>query len=160
MTFSADISLSNPLSDVLNAARSLDWPCQAFQDGEMVLRAGNLDVFLRWSDMENALYLSCACNSYVQTNETQPLTELLALINEKTTLGFFSFCKGIRFPLYRYTLLVDPNDDSGSGQMSRLLSRAVQECLLFSPCFDALLLRGKSPEEAISLGLLVPMGRA
>ena len=117
-------------------------------------------LYFAWNDEMEAIHFTCAFDLRVPQNKRSPITELLALANEKLWLGHFSVWEEEMLPLFRHVLLLRGTRGPSSAQINDLVETALSECERFYPAFQYVIWGGKSATEAVAASMLDIHGEA
>lgn len=154
----------NPLDVVEEIFDSYHWMFQRTNDGELVAevtgRWGSYDIALRWRSRLGSLELTCAFDLQVPTGRRSAIYELLAMINDRVSVGHFEVATDASQPAYRYTLLLRGSVGASVEQLEDIVEIAVDEINRFYPAFQFVVWGGRHPAEAVAGVMLEAIGEA
>ncbi len=109
----------------------------------------DLLLFFAWEEKLKCLHMSCFMDIESTINNKSKIFELLALINENLWLGHFSYWTEREIPIFKHAVLVDEKDTHFEEKLHQMIDIAVDECEKMYPVFQAVLVQGLSPHQAL-----------
>lgn len=163
-TSKAAAAPGNPLDFIQEVSLANNWHVERATDDELILdlpgRKNLVKCYFVWHEEMGALLLSSVIEMSISVMRLPALYALLSMINERLWLGHFDCQPEDNIILYRYTLLLRGTLSITFEQIEDIIETAMNECERFSPAFHYVLLEKKSPEEALDLTSLDPIGEA
>jgi len=154
----------NPLDVVEEIFNSYHWTFQRTNDGELVAevigRWGSYHIALRWHSTIGSLELNCAFDLQVPTRRKPAIYELLAMINDRISVGHFQVTTDASRPAYCHTLLLRGAVGASVEQLEDIVEIAVDEVNRFYPAFQFVVWGGRPPAEAVAGVMLEAVGEA
>ena len=154
----------SPLDVVEQVVSANDWTFERRSDEEMAVQVPghwcDYSLFFSWSDMTNAVHVTCAFDMRVPVPRRRDVRELLALINEKMWLGHFGVWEDEGLPMFCHFLPLRGALGPSPEQMEDVVDTAVVECERFYPAFQYVIWGGKTPAEAVALAMVDTQGEA
>ena len=151
----------NPLDFIEQLFEANDWPIQRDANDQVriacEINGVDLDGFFYWNEEEKILRFSVPLQVVLPKRLPEKLYELLYYLNEKSFLGAVSIAGEVL--AYEYPLLIKDSEFT-EGQLTSILSYAVQQSVILPPIFQLFFYGGKSPKDAIQYGCLEPVGEA
>lgn len=152
----------NPLEVIEEIVLNKDWSCDRRGPDELAIEIVgqwcDFSLYFAWSESAGALHFSCAFDLRVPPNKRDEISRLLALVNEKMWLGFFSYWEEEGLPLFRHTMLM--RGTPKVEQLEDLLEIALNECNRFYPAFQFVIWGGKTAREAVDAAMIETVGEA
>ena len=109
----------------------------------------NMLLFFAWEEHLHCLHISCLMNIDSSASDTGKIFELLALINEDLWLGHFSYWNERKMPMFKHSLIVNPEEGDFFSRLEQVVSIAVSECEHMYPVFKAVLTQNMSPRQVL-----------
>ena len=109
----------------------------------------NMLLFFAWEEHLRCLHISCLMNIDSPTADTGKIFELLALVNEDMWLGHFSYWNERKMPMFKHSLIINPDESDFFGKLEQVFSIAVSECEQMYPIFKAVLTQNMSPRQVL-----------
>lgn len=109
----------------------------------------NMLLFFAWEEHLRCLHISCLMNINSQIKDCGKIFELLALINENLWLGHFSFWSEHQMPIFKHSVIVQPEEKDFEGRLNQIIAIAVNECEHMYPVFNAVMTQNISPRQAL-----------
>lgn len=109
----------------------------------------NMLLFVAWEQSLCCLHLSCLMNINAKISDLSRVFELLALVNENLWLGHFSFWSAHKMPIFKHSVIINPNEVDFLGKIEQMMEIAVNECEQMYPVFDAVITNRVSPQQAL-----------
>ena len=154
----------NPIDMLEELVAVNEWRHERSADEEMVVEFRGqwceYRMFFVWQEDLGALYFSCLFDMKIPAGKRPPVSELLAMINERLWLGHFDLSSEEMSPMYRHTVLLRGTNGIVAEQLEDLLETAIGECERFYPAFQFALWGGKKPHEAMEAAMLETVGEA
>lgn len=154
MRLASEICLTNnPIDSAEHVFNRKAWGFERRGRDEVALEIegkwGNLLFFFAWEEHLRCLHISCMMNIETQISDYGKIFELLALINENLWLGHFSYWSEHKMPLFKHSLIIEPNEPDLENKLEQLIQIAANECEQIFPVFHAVLNQGIPPQQAI-----------
>jgi hypothetical protein len=157
-------SADNPIDLVEQIVAANEWTFERAADDELAVEiAGrwcDYRLFFAWREDASALHFSCAFDMRVPKQKRAPVHGLLAMVNEKMWLGHFDLWSEDGLPIFRHAMLLRGTSGATSEQIEDLVNVALSESERFYPAFQFVIWGGKSPEDAVAMALIDPVGEA
>ena len=154
----------NPIDMLEELVSVNEWRHERSADEEMVVEFRGqwceYRMFFVWQEDLGALYFSCLFDMKIPAGKRPPVSELLAMINERLWLGHFDLSSEEMSRMYRHTVLLRGTSGIVAEQLEDLLETAIGECERFYPAFQFALWGGKKPQEAMEAAMLETVGEA
>jgi hypothetical protein len=154
----------NPIDMLEELVSVNEWRHERSADEEMVVEFRGqwceYRMFFVWQEDLGALYFSCLFDMKIPAGKRPPVSELLAMINERLWLGHFDLSSEEMSPMYRHTVLLRGTSGIVAEQLEDLLETAIGECERFYPAFHFALWGGTKPHEAMEAAMLETVGEA
>ena len=117
----------NPIDMLEELVSVNEWRHERSADEEMVVEFRGqwceYRMFFVWQEDLGALYFSCLFDMKIPAGKRPPVSELLAMINERLWLGHFDLSSEEMSPMYRHTVLVARDQRDRRRSSSRICSR-------------------------------------
>ena len=163
ITYGEEIE-SHPIDIVEKYVSSQDWSYDRQSDNEIVVQAPgqwcDFNMFFAWNSDLAAIHFTCAFDMRVPSEKRSVVHDLLAVVNEKLWLGYFSLWREENLPMFRHVLLVRDTDGPSLGQIAEIIDTALGECDRFYPAFQYVIWGGKSASDAIEMAMVDTVGEA
>ncbi|MBM3488254.1 MAG: hypothetical protein FJX67_16740 [Alphaproteobacteria bacterium] len=157
-------ALFNPLDVMEQIANAHDWLFDRPNNQEMAVEISgrwcDYRVYVTWHDELRALQFACAFDTRLPETERVRMNELLALINEKISIGHFDLSSGEGLPIYRHAIPMRGVPGASVEQVEDMVDIALAECDRFYPAFQLVAWGGRAPGEAMTAVMLEPVGEA
>lgn len=153
----------NPIDAVEELANGNDWPFERSGEREIsICVTGSwCDYALSFALCESeVLHLTAAFDFRTPRPRRGELCSLLALVNERLSLGHFQLVSDDGAILYRQGTPLGGGARATSEQCGQMLNCALMACERFYPAFQFVLWGGKSAEEAVEAAILDCVGEA
>ena len=163
INFTFSSRLEDPLDIIEKISDANDWSSNRLSKEISIQAPGHwcdYSLYFSWNEDLGAMHFTCAFDLRVPQNKRSPITELLALANEKLWLGHFSVWEEEMLPLFRHVLLLRGTRGPSSAQINDLVETALSECERFYPAFQYVIWGGKSATEAVAASMLDIHGEA
>ena len=109
----------------------------------------NMLLFVAWEQHLRCLHISCLMNINAEISDCSRIFELLALVNENLWLGHFSFWSAHKMPIFKHSVIINPEEQDFSNKLEQIVEIAVNECEQMYPVFDAVITGHISPQQAL-----------
>lgn len=143
----------NPIDSVENIFHRNSWEFERRGRDEVVLEVegkwGRLLFFFAWEAHLRCMHISCLMNIENQTEDVGRVFELLALVNENLWLGHFSYWSEHRMPMFKHSVIIDPEEADFENKLEQVINIAADECEQIYPVFHAVLAQGVPPQRAL-----------
>lgn len=165
LAFAETTSLShNPLDAAEDVLDGRGLPFARQNDDELAVeiegRWCNYHLYFTWRADVGALHFSCALDMKVPSEQRGPVSELLALVNEKMWLGHFDVWADEGLPMFRHTVLLRGVSGASREQLEDLVNAALLESERFYPALQFVVWGGRSPVDALDAALFETEGEA
>lgn len=151
----------HPLDLVEVSVAARDWACERTARNELVAevhgRWCNYYLVFVWSDELDALNIACAFDVRSPKERQAAVYELLAITNDRLTIGHFEVSSGL--PAFRHSLLLRGANLSAE-QVEDMVDIALSEVDRFYPAFQYVAWGGRNPPEALAASMLETKGEA
>lgn len=109
----------------------------------------NMLLFVAWEQHLRCLHISCLMNINAEISDCSRVFELLALVNENLWLGHFSFWSAHKMPIFKHSVIINPEEQDFPNKLEQMMEIAVNECEQMYPVFDAVITGNISPQQAL-----------
>jgi len=154
----------NPLDIAEQLFEDRDWLFDRPVDEELVAEVAtswcNYRVWLTWQPDLQVLIFSCSFDAKYSEKHRKALYPLLASVNEKLWLGHFDICSTEGTITFRHALLLRGGSGASHQQIEDLMDIAITECDRFFPAFQSVAWGGNTPQDALDIALMDPVGEA
>ncbi len=154
----------HPIDVVETLAEHHAWEFDRVTDDQIALviegQWRTYSLTLAWSDNDDTLRLICTFELQSPEERLPALYDLLNRCNDMVWSGAFTWWAEQQLMVWRYGLVVDPEQLVTSAQIDRLIASAVMASERFYPAMQLTLWDAKSPAEAIKIALSEAYGRA
>lgn len=154
----------HPLDVAEQVVGVLNGDCERTGEDELLIELGgrwsNYQLVLHWCADAGLLFATSLLDLRVPRERRAPLYELLALINEKVTVGHFDFTSPDATPTFRQTMILRGAGGATVEQIEDLVDISRRELDRFYPAFQYVLWGGRTPDDAIAGAMLEPAGEA
>lgn len=154
----------NPLDIAEWVIMDRDWVFDRPAEGELIAEVNgvwcNYRMWFTWQEEYEGLTLNCTMDGKLPKNTIQRVHTLLALINEKMWMGFFSLSSEENTISFRHTHQLHDGITTSAEQLTNLLDLAISECDRFYPAIQAVVWGGKGPAEAIEIAMFETVAEA
>ncbi|HCU58701.1 MAG TPA: hypothetical protein DIC64_01835 [Alphaproteobacteria bacterium] len=149
----ANILSSNPIDAVETIFGQKSFEFERRNINEIVIEVQgkwkNLLLFFAWEEHLRCLHLSCFMDIENKTCDTMRIFELLALINEDLWLGHFSYWTERETPVFKHSIIVNPQDSHFEEKLAQIIDIAVSECEQMYPVFQAVICQNIPPKQVL-----------
>ena len=156
----------NPLDIAEMAMLDRDVAFDRSSDGDLLAEStsmwGPQRIWFSWQEEHQSLSLSSAMENKIPQAALPRVYELLAYVNEKLWMGYFSFDSDQRCVAFRHTLLAGGETGQLPSQESidELLDLATQEWDRFFPALQAVTWGSAKPKEALEMAMFETVAEA
>lgn len=156
--------LHNPLDLVEDVVMTHAWSFHRTNEDEMLVditgRWSDYRLFFAWQEHFASLQLFCHLDLKIPPHMHDMIRGLMARINSRLWLGHFALAKEDNCPVFRYTSALRGVSAAGPELVEDLMEIAVSECERYFPAFQLVIWGGRSPDDALALTMLDPVGEA
>lgn len=160
----ADSSSVDPLETIEFLARRADLEAQRVDEHELhVSLAGawrDVGIWFAWRAEAQVLQIGAPLEMRVPAERELEVVRLLAMVNERLTLGHFDLWKADKGLVYRNGAVLTAGQTMEDSQAEILLRGAVDAFERFYPAFNYVVWGGKTAEEALEASMFETVGTA
>jgi len=164
LSLSGEPAEPHPLDIIEQLVEYNDWAFDRRNDEELAVQAPgrwcDYSLHFAWNDAVDAMHFTCAFDMRVPFEKRTPITELLALVNERLWLGHFCIWTEEGLPMFRHALPMRGTARPTLEQVEDLVDTALTECERFYPAFQYVVWGGKTAGDAIGAALIDTVGEA
>lgn len=156
----------NPLDIAEMVMLERDVSFDRSSDGDLLAESSSMwgaqRIWFAWQEEHQSLSLSSALENKIPKGALPRVYELLASVNERLWMGYFSFDSENNCVIFRHTLMVHAQDGQLPSQESidELLDLATQEWDRFYPALQAVAWGGKAAKEALEMAMFETVAEA
>jgi hypothetical protein len=154
----------NPLDMVEEIVQANQWHFERAHDDELVVEMNGAwcryRMYFLWQRDISALQFTCQFDMKVPEGREGATYELVGLVNNRLWFGHFDLCTEEKTPLFRYTSLYRGSHGPALEQLEDMVEIALTESERFYPSFQYVIWGGKTPDQAMTMAMLDPVGRA
>lgn len=135
-------------------------------DGDLLAESssawGTHRIWFSWQEEHSSLSMSSCLDNKVPHAAFLPVCELLAYVNERLWMGFFSYDAENSCVVYRHTLMANIEEGQMLSQESldELLDLATQEWDRFFPALQAVVWGKTAPKDALAFAMFETVAEA
>ncbi|WP_416898814.1 MAG: YbjN domain-containing protein [Minwuia sp.] len=160
----AETAAVNPLDAVEDFVDANEWPADRSASDEMTVGVSgkwcDFHLWVSWRPEISSMHFACVFDLKVPASRQPDLHELLALANERMSIGHFDVWRDEGLLLFRHALLLGRDGEVEPGQIEALFDIAFTECERFFPAVQYVLWGGKSAAEAADTAMMECVGEA
>lgn len=154
----------HPIDIAEEVAHLRDWDFDRLAEDQMVMAIEgqwrSYSLTLAWSARDEVLRLVCSFDLEPPQGRRPALFEVLNLINDAVWEGSFSYWAGQRQMVWRYGLVLGPDQMPMPDQVDQMVANAVKACERFYPSFQLVGWADADPRQALDIALGETYGRA
>ncbi|MEQ8344353.1 MAG: YbjN domain-containing protein [Sneathiellaceae bacterium] len=154
----------HPMDLVEQLVVDQEWPFDRQGEDDLTVGVGGqfseYQLWFSWRHELDALQFCCCFDMKVPGLKRKEVHGLLAMINEKVSVGHFDIWPGEGVILFRHSLLLRGTGGATSEQIQDLVEIGLNESERFYPSFQYVVWGGKTPEDSLAAALLEPVGEA
>jgi len=154
----------NPLDLIEDLVTANEWAFDRPSEQELMvgISAGwcSYQLWFAWRHDPGVLQFCCAFDLKVPKEKLAAIHALLARVNESMWLGHFCMSYEDGTVMFRHAHLISTGTTATLTPYEALIEIALCECERYYPAFQLVLWGGKTPQEAIAVALLEPIGHA
>lgn len=154
----------HPIDIAEEVASLRDWDFDRLAEDQMVMAIEGLwrgyALTLAWSARDEVLRLICSFDLDPPQDRRDAVHEVLNLVNAACWDGGFTYLARERQMVWRYGLVLGPDQMPVPDQVDLMVSTAVKACERFYPSFQLVAWGGADPRAALDIALGETYGRA
>lgn len=141
-----------------------DWACERSEEGMIhcvsMTKWGEFGGMFAWRDEPASLNFSLTLDLRAPNAKQSVISELLRKINERLWLGHFDYWNDEGVAVFRHTIPMLDRIAPDPGEISAILTAALEAADQFLPAFNFVVWAGKSAEEAVAAVVFETHGEA
>ena len=141
-----------------------DWACERSEEGMIhcasMTKGGEFGGMFAWRDEPASLNFSLTLDLRAPNAKQSAISELLRRINERLWLGPFDYWNDQGVAGFRHTIPMLDRVAPDPGEISAVLTAALDAADQFLPAFNFVVWAGKSAEEAVAAVVFETHGEA
>ena len=141
-----------------------DWACERSEEGMIhcasMTKWGEFGGMFAWRDEPASLNFSLTLDLRAPNAKQSAISELLRKINERLWLGHFDYWNEDGVAVFRHTITMLDRLAPDPGEVSAVLTAALEAADQFLPAFNFVVWAGKSAEEAVAAVVFETHGEA
>ena len=149
----AHSALANPIDTVENIFGQKSFEFERRNSNEIVVEIQgkwcNMLLFFAWQQSLRCLHLSCFMDLENNNCDKSRIFELLALVNENLWLGHFSYWSERETPVFKHSIIINPEDIYFAEKLSQIIDIVVNECEQMYPVFQAVITQNLPPKQVL-----------
>jgi hypothetical protein len=154
----------SPLDIIEHLVVANDWVFERPNDQEIAIQVPgrwcDYSIYFAWNSSANAVHFSLAVDNRVPPEKASPMSELLALANEKLWAGHFAVWQDEGLLTYRHALMLRGSAGPTVEQIEDVVENAIYETERFYPAFQYVMWGGKPPKDALAAAMIDTVGEA